>query len=43
VVYHENGKPSIRFDKYAKETGKWVISGPFFLGGQIIHVLKQVD
>ncbi len=42
VFYHSSGKPATRFNSFRQEGGRWVISGPFLLSDNIIHVLKEV-
>jgi len=42
LFYNQDGKVSTRFSTFEKRDGKWVISGPFLLGGSITHVLEQI-
>lgn len=42
VFYHSSGRASTRFTSFVKSDGRWTISGPFLLGGDITHVLKEM-
>lgn len=43
LFYNKEGKIATRFNKFENEQEKWEISGPFLLGGNITHVLKQIS
>jgi len=42
IFYHESGKPATRYESFTRESGLWVIRGPFLLGTGTVHVLKEV-
>lgn len=42
LFFDAAGAVSTRFDAFRLEGGRWVISGPFLLWGDITHVLREV-
>ncbi len=42
VFYHQDGRPTCRFDDRRLENGSTVLKGRFLLAGGIIHVLREV-
>lgn len=42
LFFDASGQVSTRYNSFQQEGGRWVISGPFQLWGNITHVLKEV-
>jgi hypothetical protein len=42
LFYDSAGKVATRYNSFRQEGGRWVISGPFLLWGNITHVLKEM-
>jgi hypothetical protein len=42
TFYNRHGIPSTRFSSFRKDNGKWIMTGPFLLGGNFNHVLIEV-
>ena len=42
LFFDAAGKVSTRYNSFQQEGGRWVISGPFLLWGNITHVLKEM-
>jgi len=42
LFYDSSGKVATRYNSFRQEGGRWVISGPFLLWGNITHVLREI-
>ena len=42
LFYDSSGKVATRYNSFRQEGGRWVISGPFLLWGDITHVLREI-
>jgi hypothetical protein len=42
LFYDSSGKAATLYNSFRQEGGRWVISGPFLLWGNITHVLREV-
>jgi len=42
LFYDSSGKAATRYNSFRQDGGRWVISGPFLLWGDITHVLREI-